>query len=188
MPARWDGRSQDTAHVTPLLCLTESNVFGQSLDNSSLTLTELFKNITIKRRLQSKTFVTTKVQVESNTSKKEKVRTAKLLCPRVERWSMVDTGELARHLSARAKDFSIDSLISRSQQQMPFSDDSCNESCCSEEPLLSPPLLSPLGEFPFFHSLLFAFPFRGSKKATGSSGIHIDHLKTFEKGMSLLNF
>ncbi|GBM37460.1 hypothetical protein AVEN_263138-1 [Araneus ventricosus] len=57
--------------------------------------------------------------------------------------SMVDTGDLVKQLSARAKDFSIDSLISRSQQ-MPYSDDSCNESCCSEEPLLSPPLLSPL--------------------------------------------
>ncbi|GFU03398.1 t-box transcription factor TBX20 [Nephila pilipes] len=56
---------------------------------------------------------------------------------------MVDTGDLVKQLSARAKDFSIDSLISRSQQ-MPYSDDSCNESCCSEEPLLSPPLLSPL--------------------------------------------
>ncbi|KFM74503.1 T-box transcription factor TBX20, partial [Stegodyphus mimosarum] len=67
---------------------------------------------------------------------------------------MVDTGDLVKQLvrghvpplSARAKDFSIDSLISRSQ--MPFSDDSCNESCCSEEPLMSPvpeePLLSPL--------------------------------------------
>lgn len=69
---------------------------------------------------------------------------------------MVDSGgslvkRIPSSMSTRAKDFSIDSLISRSQ--MTYSDDSCNESCCSEDPVMSPveeePLLSPLGKSHF---------------------------------------